>query len=118
MVNGSRFASNFTPVRFATRAPAAPNGGGTAVVQAMEPLLLDRKAAAAALAISPSLLANLTAPRGPILSIKIGTCVRYRPEDLRAYLAKLQSEDGQQTKRPGEDAGPGGEPRNRTANDQ
>jgi len=56
----------------------------------MEPLALNRKDAAAALSISPSMLAKLTAPRGPIPCTKLGTCVRYRPEDLRAYLDSLQ----------------------------
>jgi excisionase family DNA binding protein len=54
-------------------------------------VLLTTKEAAAALAVSDRTLWSLTAPRGPIASVRIGTAVRYRPADLEAWAAAQAS---------------------------
>ncbi len=59
-----------------------------------EPLALRPREAAAALGIGERKLWELTAPRGPIPCAKIGTCVVYPVDALRAWLA-AQVEGGQ-----------------------
>jgi excisionase family DNA binding protein len=53
-----------------------------------DPILMNTREAARALSISERKLWDLTAPRGPIPSLKFGRSVRYRPEDLREWAAK------------------------------
>lgn len=42
--------------------------------------------------------------RGPAF-IKVGACVRYRPEDLESWVGSLAGANGQHSKRPGGDNG-------------
>lgn len=52
-----------------------------------ERLLLKPHEAAASLSLSERTLWKYTAPRGPIPCCRIGSSIRYRVEDLRAYIA-------------------------------
>jgi excisionase family DNA binding protein len=52
-------------------------------------LLLTPQQAAEALAISPRKLWGMTAS-GEIPHVRLGRCVRYRPESLVAYLASRE----------------------------
>ena len=49
-------------------------------------LLLKPREAAARLSISERQLWAQTQPRGPIPAIRIGNCVRYSPDSLKAFL--------------------------------
>lgn len=53
----------------------------------VQPLALRPRAAAKALGIGERTLWNLTAPRGPIPVVKVGTARLYRVADLDAWLA-------------------------------
>ncbi len=53
-------------------------------------LLWTPKETAKALAISPRTLWARTSPRGPILSIRIGNCVRYAVDDLREMIEQMK----------------------------
>ena len=64
--------------------PSTPPDG------ALAPLLVDAREAARLLDISARLLWALT-NRGAIRSKRIGRLVRYRPEDLRDFIAGQQS---------------------------
>jgi hypothetical protein len=55
-------------------------------------LLISAKHAANALSISERTLWGITAPRGPLPAVKIGTRVLYDPADLTKYI------EGQKTK--------------------
>lgn len=57
-----------------------------------DPILMNTREAARALSISERKLWDLTAPRGPIPSVKLGRSVRYRPEDLRDWAAEAKTE--------------------------
>ncbi|MEX0701299.1 MAG: helix-turn-helix domain-containing protein [Planctomycetales bacterium] len=56
-------------------------------------LLLSPREAAEALSISPRSLWALSAPRGPIPTVRIGRSVRYSPTDLSAWI-EAQKEGG------------------------
>lgn len=56
-------------------------------------LLIDPRAAAALLAISARTLWALTAPRGPIPAVRVGRLVRYRPDDLAAWVQAAAAAD-------------------------
>ncbi|MEO2035806.1 MAG: helix-turn-helix domain-containing protein [Planctomycetaceae bacterium] len=58
---------------------------------ATEKLLLKPREAAARLSISERQLWAQTQPRGPIPATRIGSCVRYSPDRLKAFL---QAEEG------------------------
>jgi excisionase family DNA binding protein len=62
-------------------APAAANGHAPA------PLLVDARAAASMLALSPRTLWTLT-KRGDIAAVKIGRAVRYSLADLAAFIER------------------------------
>ena len=53
-----------------------------------ERLLLKPREAAARLSISERQLWAHTQPRGPIPATRIGSCVRYSPEALLAFIVK------------------------------
>lgn len=53
------------------------------------PLLWDARTTAEALGVSPRKLWSMTAS-GEIPSLKLGRLVKYRPEDVQAYLASLE----------------------------
>jgi len=55
----------------------------------LERLLLTPREAAYRLGISPRHLWTLTAPRGPIPSVKLGRRVFYRPKDLEDFVADV-----------------------------
>ena len=55
-------------------------------------LLISPKAASELLSISPRTLWTLTAPRGPIPSLRLGRLVRYRPEALAEWLVAQETE--------------------------
>lgn len=55
-----------------------------------ERILLNVREAAAALGVSKGTLFNLTAPRGPLRAFKVGTLVRYSPEDLRSGIEQFR----------------------------
>lgn len=58
-------------------------------------LALRPREAAKVLGISPRLLWNLSAPRGPIPCTRLGSkggCVLYRPADLDAWLLEAQDQ--------------------------
>jgi hypothetical protein len=55
-----------------------------------KPLLLDAIQAAKSLSISKGTLFNLTAPRGPIPAVKIGTRVCYTLPDLERAIEALK----------------------------
>lgn len=63
-----------------------PNIPGAAPT-ALAPLALRPKDAAHALGIGQRKLWDLTAPRGPIPCARVGVCVVYPVESLRAWLA-------------------------------
>lgn len=58
--------------------------------QAAKPMLLNARQAAKSLSISPGTLFNLTAPRGPIPVVKIGTRTCYAVRDPEAAIARLK----------------------------
>ncbi|OZB81476.1 helix-turn-helix domain-containing protein [Microbacterium sp. 13-71-7] len=69
------------------RALEAREIGPTPSTSALAPILLNTKAAAAMLGMSPQSLRNLrSAQQGP-LAVKRGASVRYRPADLEAWAA-------------------------------
>jgi len=51
------------------------------------PALLTVKQAAERLAVSERTIWSTTAPRGPIVCVKIGRAVRYRAADLDAFIS-------------------------------
>jgi hypothetical protein len=57
-------------------------------------LLLKPPGAAATLEISERQLWGKTQPRGPIPCVRIGNCVRYSPQALKAFIASQQLEGG------------------------
>lgn len=64
-------------------------GTREALRKSVSPVLALRpKDAAIALGIGQRKLWELTAPRGPIPCVKLGTCVLYRFADLDAWLAR------------------------------
>lgn len=62
---------------------AKPTENGT-----LEKLLLTADEAAQQLSICPKSLWSLTAPRGPIKSIRLGRSVRYSLTTLREFIAQ------------------------------
>lgn len=54
----------------------------------IEPILLTAREAAQALAVCEKTLWTLTQPRGDIPAVRIGKAVRYRMEDLQAWIGK------------------------------
>jgi hypothetical protein len=60
-----------------------------------QPLLLKPRPAATTLDISERQLWQHTAPRGPIPCVRIGSCVRYSPEALRAFIDANQTNGGE-----------------------
>ena len=59
--------------------------------QAAKPLLLNAQQAAKSLSISRGTLFNLTAPRGPIPSVKLGARVCYAVSDLERAVEALKA---------------------------
>ena len=57
-----------------------------------EKLLLTPREASEALSICEKSLWSLTAPRGPLTSVKLGRSVRYSVETLREFIAQQQAE--------------------------
>jgi predicted DNA-binding transcriptional regulator AlpA len=57
-----------------------------------EKRLLKPREAAARLSISERTLWSNTFPRGNILAVRIGNCVRYSAEALQAYIDSQQQE--------------------------
>ncbi|TWU22440.1 hypothetical protein Pla52o_34960 [Novipirellula galeiformis] len=49
-------------------------------------LAVDRRAAAKMLGIGPTKLWQITYPRGPVPSFRVGRAVRYSVADLRAFV--------------------------------
>src|SRR5262245_22001960 len=74
--------------------PAVDNGG----VQP-PPLLLTADQAAELLAISPSTLKELTAPRGPIPVVRIGRSVRYSRATLAEWISQREAAGAESTQR-------------------
>jgi hypothetical protein len=62
------------------------SSGATAALK----LLLSATDAAEALTISPRTLWSLTAPRGPIPCVRLGSRVLYSPEALRRWIDEQQ----------------------------
>ena len=60
--------------------------GAFTMSQSNNSLLLRPREAATALSISERTLWSLTAPRGPISSVRLGGCVRYSTNALQAYI--------------------------------
>lgn len=60
-----------------TAAPPAPVG-----------ILFTAAEAAKQLAVSPRTLWSISAPRGPLAVVRIGSAVRYARTDLEAYVAR------------------------------
>ena len=58
-------------------------------------LALRPRAAAKALGIGERLLWDLTSPRGPIPSVKVGTCVLYPVDGLKRWLTEQAAKGGQ-----------------------
>jgi hypothetical protein len=58
--------------------------------QAAKPMLLNARQAAKSLSISTRTLHSLTAPRGPIPAVKIGTRVCYAVPDLERAIESLK----------------------------
>lgn len=56
-----------------------------------EQLLLPAPIAAAALSVCEKTLFNLTAPRGPIKSVRIGRAVRYSRRALEQFIAEREA---------------------------
>jgi hypothetical protein len=50
-------------------------------------LLVPARDAARLISVSERTLYSLTAPRGPIVPVRVGTRVLYSPETLRAWIA-------------------------------
>ncbi len=57
---------------------------------AVAKLLLTVREAARALSVSPRTLWAITAPRGPIRSVRLRGRVLYSPEELRLWITKQQ----------------------------
>ncbi len=53
----------------------------------MDAKLYSVKEAAAYLSLSQRTVWEMTAPRGELAVVKLGRSVRYRPEDLEAFVA-------------------------------
>ncbi len=71
-----------------------------------KPLLLDARQAAKSLSVSKGTLFNLTAPRGPIPAVKIGTRVCYSVTDLERAIETLKVKPKARTgSSPGETVG-------------
>ncbi|MEI8380911.1 MAG: helix-turn-helix domain-containing protein [Planctomycetota bacterium] len=60
----------------------------------IEPLLVPTGEAARRLSISERLLWDMTYPRGPIPSVKVGSRVLYSVEALRQWIALEEAPDG------------------------
>lgn len=60
--------------------------------ETLQPIAVDVKTAASMLGIGRTLLWEITAPRGPLRSFRIGRAVRYRVVDLQNYVAELAGE--------------------------
>lgn len=56
-----------------------------------KPILLSAREAAKSLSVSQRTLWNLTAPRGPIPSVKLGTRVCYAVQDLEQAIQQMKS---------------------------
>jgi hypothetical protein len=54
-------------------------------------LLVDSRTAAKMLSISPRTLWSLTAPRGPIRSVRFGRALRYAVRDLEAAIEGINA---------------------------
>jgi hypothetical protein len=64
--------------------------GGIVIAPAqspLSPLLLTAPEAALVLRISERVLWSLTAPRGPIPTVRIGRCLRYSVAELQGVIA-------------------------------
>jgi len=61
---------------------------------ALPKLLLTAPEAARALSISPRALWALTAPRGPIPCVRLGSRVLYSPDALRRFIDQQQGGSG------------------------
>lgn len=70
------------------RPRATTTGTADSALGASDSLALRPREAAKALGIGQRLLWDLTAPRGPIPAVKVGTCVLYPVDGLRKWLAQ------------------------------
>jgi hypothetical protein len=65
--------------------------------QTAKPLLLTARQVAKSLSISPGTLYHLTAPRGPIPVVRIGTRTCYAVADLEAAIEQLKVKPAKQS---------------------
>lgn len=63
----------------------------------VEPVLLTAREAATVLTICEKTLWTLTQPRGDIPAVRIGKAVRYRMEDLQAWIRQKVQQSGEGT---------------------
>ena len=68
------------------RPPASPQPASGREAEPAQRLLVSIREAAALLSISDRMLWTLTAPRGPITSIRLGRSVRYSVGHLREWV--------------------------------
>ena len=61
----------------------------------IEPILMTAREAARALTVCEKTLWTLTQPRGKIPAVRIGKAVRYRMEDLQAWIEKKVRESSE-----------------------
>jgi hypothetical protein len=66
--------------------------------QAAKPMLLNARQAAKSLSISERTLHSMTAPRGPIPAVKIGTRVCYAVPDLERAIEALKVKQSRTSK--------------------
>ncbi len=67
------------------------NGPARRNREEQKPMLLSTREAAKSLSVSPRTLWDLTAPRGPIPVVKIGTRTCYAIRDLEQAIEKMKS---------------------------
>jgi excisionase family DNA binding protein len=89
-----RVASTLSP-KVTSVSPQQPASSPRALMLAgttrpPEPILMTQREAAKALGISQRKLWDMTAPRGPIPVVKLGTLVRFAPEDLRRAVLECK----------------------------
>jgi len=63
-------------------------------------LLLSQREAARNLGICEKTLWSVTAPRGSVPVVRIGRCIRYSPDDLRAWIEEKKKEKKETNGRP------------------
>lgn len=76
------------------RPRSSTTGASDPSTNAFDSLALRPRDAAKALGIGQRLLWDLTAPRGPIPSFKVGTCVLYPVDGLKRWMAEQAAKGG------------------------